>query len=426
MGADTSVGADSANNRRTIAVVLKGYPRLSETFIAQELLGLEKAGFSLKLISMRHPTDKARHPVHDEIKAPVNYLPEYLHDEPMRVFRAWRHVRTRPGYKKAFRAWLAELKSDMSRNRVRRFGQALVLAHELPNDIDHLHAHFIHTPASVTRYTALVTGLNWTCSAHAKDIWTSGSDELSLKLATAQWVVTCTKTGWERLRELSSRPDSVHLSYHGLDLDRFAGNQQENSSRDGSDPENPVRLVTVCRAVEKKGLDTLIEAFSLLPENLHWRWTHIGSGELVAQLKEQAETAGVAQNLTWLGARPQTEVLETYRTSDIFVLPCRIAKDGDRDGLPNVIVEAQSQSLACVSTNTSGVPELIENKKNGLLCEADDPSALAGCLQELIENPKKRATMGSDGNARVRKNFDHHTSISYLSDLFKSVIKETN
>ena len=137
------------SNRRKILVVLKGYPRLSETFIAQELLGLERAGFDLTLISMRRPTDKKRHPVHDEIKARVVYLPEYLHDEPLRVLSALRAGMRKPGFKPLLKRFWPDFKRDITPNRIRRLGQALVLAHEWPDGGAWLHAHFIHTPASV-------------------------------------------------------------------------------------------------------------------------------------------------------------------------------------------------------------------------------------------------------------------------------------
>ena len=130
--------------------MLKGYPRLSETFIAQELLGLEQAGFDLALVALRRPTDKKRHPVHDEIRAPVHYLPEYLHEEPWRVLRArWSLPADAPASGARCRPSVADLARDPTRNRVRRFGQALVLAAEWPDGGEWLHAHFIHTPASV-------------------------------------------------------------------------------------------------------------------------------------------------------------------------------------------------------------------------------------------------------------------------------------
>src|ERR1041385_741585 len=153
--------------------VLKGYPRLSETFIAQEIGALEKRGLAIRIVSLRHPTDRKTHPINAEIRATVDYLPEYLYREPLRVWRGWRRARRLPGYRAARAAWLCDLRRDLTPNRGRRFGQAVVLASKLPATVKHLHAHFLHTPASVTRYAALMSGRPWSVSAHAKDIWTT-------------------------------------------------------------------------------------------------------------------------------------------------------------------------------------------------------------------------------------------------------------
>ena len=150
---------------RRVAFVLNCYPRLSETFIAQEIRALEARGLEIRIVSLRHPTERARHPVHEEIEAELDYLPEYLYREPLRVLRAWWALRRAPRYRATRRLWLRDLRRDPTPNRIRRFGQALVLAHELPGDIDHLHAHFLHTPASVTRYAARLTTRPWSCSA---------------------------------------------------------------------------------------------------------------------------------------------------------------------------------------------------------------------------------------------------------------------
>ncbi|WP_102224832.1 glycosyltransferase [Acidimangrovimonas sediminis] len=406
-----------------LVVLLKGYPRLSETFIAQELLGLERAGFDLALVSLRHPTDKKRHPIHDEIRAPVMYLPEYLHQEPLRVLRAVFAARRRPGLGAAFRAFRADLARDLTRNRVRRFGQALVLAAEWPGGGDWLHAHFIHTPASVARYASLLTGTGWSCSAHAKDIWTSPDWELSEKLGgrvgPADWTVTCTSVGAQQLRRLAGpRADRVHLSYHGLDLCRFAPNPAEPSGRDGSDPGDPVRLLSVGRAVEKKGYDVLLEALARLPAGLHWRLEHIGGGDLLPALQAQAERLGLADRIDWRRAQDQREVLARYRASDLFVLACRIGHDGDRDGLPNVLVEASSQHLACLSTDVSGVVELLDDGETGVVVPPEDPAALAAALTRLIGDPGARARLGAAAEARVRAEFDCHASIDTLAGLF--------
>jgi glycosyltransferase involved in cell wall biosynthesis len=403
-----------------IVILLKGYPRLSETFIAQELLGLERAGHDLVLMSMRHPTDKKRHPVHDEIVAPVRYLPEYLHDEPWRVVRSWWKMRRHRKYRVLRKAFLADYRKDRSRNRVRRFGQALVLAAEFPVDANWLHAHFIHTPASVAAYASLILDRGWSCSAHAKDIWTSPDWDLRAKLAQARFVVTCTKAGFDKLRSLSADPSRIHLSYHGIDLTRFARFTGDRPARDGSSALDPVILMSVGRAVEKKGYAVLLDALALLPKQLAWRFIHIGGGELLGKLAAQAEALGIAERIDWLGSRAQEEVLARYRTSDLFVLACCIASDGDRDGLPNVLVEASSQRLACISTTISGVPELLSDGLNGLLVAPDDPQSLSSALATAIQSPELRRRLGDAAEKRVLEAFDHRASIRQLTGLFRS------
>jgi len=406
-----------------VAVVLKGYPRLSETFIAQEILALEQRGFDLRLISLRHPTDKKRHPVHDEIRAPISYLPEYLYQEPLRVLRGWWQARRLPGYAAARRAFVADLRRDLTPNRVRRFGQACVLARELPGAVGRLYAHFLHTPASVARYTALMTGLPWSASAHAKDIWITPDWEKREKLAELDWLVTCTASGARHLSALASAPEKVTLVYHGLDLDRFAAAPDDAAAagaRDGRDAGQPVRLLSVGRAVEKKGYDVLLRALAALPEGLHWRLTHIGGGPLRPALERQARELGLAGRIDWRGAQAQAEVLRHYREADLFVLASRIAGDGDRDGLPNVLMEAQSQGLACLSTRIAAIPELIDDGVSGLLVPAEDSAALAGALARLIADPAERRRLGAAGQQRIRAEFDMKGGIDLLAGLLQS------
>lgn len=406
--------------RRKIAIVLKGYPRLSETFIAQEILGLERAGLDLTLVALRRPTDTKRHPVHDEIGAPVLYLPEYLHDEPWRVVRSAVKALPKPGFWKALAATAGDFVKDPTRNRIRRFGQAIVLAAEMPAGVGWLHAHFIHTPASATAYASMITGMPWTCSAHAKDIWTSPDWELSGKLKTNRWTVTCTKSGHTHLQNLGGPGATVHLSYHGLDLARFGPFDGAHSQRNGADPTDPVRIVSVGRAVPKKGYDILLRALARLPSDLNWRFEHIGDGEAIEAMKSLAAELGIAGRLRWRGAMDQKEVLATYRSADIFALACRITPDGDRDGLPNVIVEACSQGLVCVSTTISGVPELLTDGINGRLVPPEDPAALATVLEQLIRAPDRRQALGAAAEARVRSEFDFHASIRQLVSLFEA------
>jgi glycosyltransferase involved in cell wall biosynthesis len=386
---------------RSIGVVLKGYPRLSETFVAQELHALEQRGLSLALFSLRRSTDNAAHPLHGQIRAPVTYLPEYLHHGPLRVFRAWRSARRLPGYRSAVSAWRKDLRRDRTRNRVRRFGQALVLASEMPADIMHLHAHFLHTPASVARYAAMLRGVSWSVSAHAKDIWTIPEWEKREKLAACTWATTCTACNATHLRELAPRAQSVDLVYHGIDTARFPSPGGVPSTADGRDPRSPVTLLTVGRAVDKKGFDDLLEALATLPGEQHWQLVHIGDGPRRPMLERMAHDLRLANRIRWLGPQLHGVVLDAYRTADIFVLPSRIASDGDRDGLPNVLLEAQSQRVACVSTHVSGIPELIVDGVTGLLVPPRAPRALGAALSRLIANPSCRRALGDAGYART-------------------------
>jgi glycosyltransferase involved in cell wall biosynthesis len=412
----------STTGRGSIAVVLKGYPRLSETFVAQELLALERRGFSLALFSLRRPTDRATHPLHEQIKARVTYLPEYLHHGPLRVLRAWRSARKLPGYAKALSAWRRDFRRDRTRNRARRFGQALVLATELPADIAHLHAHFLHTPASVARYAAMLRGLAWSVSAHAKDIWTLPDWEKREKLAECTFVAACTSCNATHLRTLAPRGGNVDLVYHGIDTTRFPPPSRARSLADGRDERSAVTLLAVGRAVDKKGFDDLLRALACIPRERLGQLLHVGDGPRLPMLKALARELRIDDRIRWLGPQAHAVVLGAYRTAELFVLPSRIASDGDRDGLPNVLLEAQSQRLACVSTRVSGIPELIVDGQTGLLVAPRAPDELAAALTRLISDPSLRRALGDAGFERTTTLFSLDGGADRLAERFASCL----
>jgi glycosyltransferase involved in cell wall biosynthesis len=393
-----------------VAFVLKGYPRLSETFIANEIASLERLGLNIAIVSLRRPTDRLRHPVHAEIKAKVSYLPEYLHDEPVRVLRAalWS---VGPRLAGLLRLWWRDFRRDPSRNRVRRLGQALVLASEAAPGTTWLHAHFLHTPASVARYAAHLMDLPWSVSAHARDIWTSPAWEKAEKLADCRWAVTCTRENADHLGGLAP-PGRVGLVFHGLPLDRFP---PPPAQRPGA--AQPV-ILSVGRLVEKKGYADLLQALASLDPQSAWRFDHVGGGPLAAELAALAGRLGIADRITWHGPAAQGDVLEHYRRADMFVLASRTAGDGDRDGLPNVLVEAQSQGLACLSTRLSAIPELIEDGITGLLVEPGDIAALTAAITGLLADPARRQALAAAGMARARRLFDHQAGIDRLLQAF--------
>ncbi|MGA0597327.1 glycosyltransferase family 4 protein [Enterovirga sp. CN4-39] len=388
-----------------IAIVVKGYPRLSETFIAQEIRGLEQRGLELEIWSLRHPTERFTHPVHREIEATVRYLPEYLYQEPVRVVRGLLAGLKRPGFGAFIRAGWRDLRRDPTPNRMRRLGQALVLARELPADIRHLHVHYLHTPASVVRYAAILTGLPWTFSAHAKDIWTTPDWDLAEKLGEARWGVTCTRDGHGRLAALAPAEERVELLYHGLDLSRFPAPPASRPARDGSDPADPLRVISVGRAVAKKGFDDLLRALAGLPTDLHWQLVHVGGGEGLPRLRALSESLGLAGRVVFLGPKPQPDIVAMLREADLFVLPAKDTKSGDRDGLPNVLMEAASQALPLVSTRFAGIPEFVRDGLDGVLVPSGDWEALSNAINGLARDPARRATLGRSARERLTTTF---------------------
>jgi glycosyltransferase involved in cell wall biosynthesis len=263
-----------------------------------------------------------------------------------------------------------------------------------------------------------MTAKPWSVSAHAVDIWTTPAWEKRAKLADAEFCVTCTATGRDHLASLAPSADQVELHYHGLDLTRFPPAPERAAGHDGSSEARAVEVLAVGRAVEKKGFEVLLEALAAIPPGLHWRLTHIGGGERLAALRARADALGITQRICWLGPKPQTEVLAAYRESDLFVLPCRIAANGDRDGLPNVLIEAQSQGLVVVSTNTSAIPELVRDGVTGRLVAADDVPALGAAIIELARDPDLRGRMGVAGEQRVRDAFALDDTIMGLARRF--------
>lgn len=402
---------DAVPSAGRLAVVLKGWPRLSETFIAQELVALENRGLRFEVWSMRHPTDKKRHALHDALKAKVSYLPEYLYQEPLRVLKGLAHSARLPGFGAAFRLWLKHLVCDPTPNRVRRFGQAAVLAREASPDLKFIYAHFLHTPSSVALYASIMRGVGWGFSAHAKDIWKSPEWEKRDKLDRSTFGVTCTGLGAEHLKSLSTDPGKLDLVYHGLDLSRFPPPPPPRPERDGSG--EAVTIISVGRLVEKKGYNLLLDALASLPAPLKWRFVHIGGGDLSQQLKARAQKLGLSDRIEWRGSRDQGEVIAALREADIFVLPSRIASDGDRDGLPNVLMEAASQELPVLSTSVSSIPEFIENGKQGILVEPD-AERLAAALAKIIADPAGRASLATAARKRLVESFGMDAGINRL------------
>lgn len=409
----------STTARPTLAYILKGYPRISETFISNEILLLEKLGMRMRLFPMRKPRENFSHDSVKQISAKVSYLPtDLLANLPALLLANMSlAVKCPVRYAKA----LCHAGVRFSRTRKIATLKHLLQAGYMVNnhllhepEVVHLHGHFAHSPTSVTMFASMLSGLPFSFTAHAKDIYTSNREQLREKIRLAQFVTTCTQHNVDYLRNLADDISTpIHCIYHGIDLDLFQSEQHPYQSH------SPYTLLTVARMTEKKGLPTIYRALALLKQRGYtFHHTLIGDGD------DRAETLSLITQLnlddccSWLGTQTHTEVLNHFKKSDLFVLGCEIAKNGDRDGIPNVLVESLAMGVPALSTTVSAIPEILINKKTGMTVPAQDSTAMADAIEKILTDQELRKEIISQGLEFVRNNFDNRQWIEQLADVF--------
>lgn len=420
-----------------VAYILKGFPRTSETFITNEIHLLEEAGLRLSLFSLLRLTGQKQHAVVSEIKAVPEYLPETtsLKDEgPVRWLKnnlsKFTHAHARLIAARPFRYLAALCTAVRCVFRYRREGSlrpkfsfikefllAGYIAERVVRDggVRHLHAHFAHTSTTVAWFASCLTGLPFSFTAHAKDIYLkelNPGDLLRAKLRRARFVVTCTQANRRYLSAIFNETP-IHVIYHGLDTARFAptGAQVRH--------DKPL-ILSVGRFVEKKGFTHLVEACRLLRDKgRDFECRIVGDGgdyrECVRALIHEWR---LEDSVRICPAVTQEELIGVLREATLFALPCQVAESGDRDGIPNVLVEAMASGLPVVSTAISGIPELIVNGKNGLLVPERDAAALAAALERLLDDAALCERLGAAGRATVCRNFDARRNVRALYALF--------
>jgi glycosyltransferase involved in cell wall biosynthesis len=404
--------------KSSIGYILKGYPRISETFISNEILLLEQLGFSLSLFSMRQPRESFTHRSVREIKARAAYLPETLIPHlPRLLYHNAVLARFSPdAYRRAFHLMIRRLRRSRKIATFRHLLQAGYLVHALLPDtgVGHLHAHFAHSPTSVALFASKLSGLPFSFTAHAKDIYISDPAQLREKAQFARFVVTCSERNRHYLAELAPPTTPIHCIYHGINVDLFTGTAIERH------PRPPFRILTVARLVEKKGLPTVFRALRLLLDQGHpIHYCLIGDGEDRGPILQLSERLGVGQVTEWLGTQPHEVVLEEYRKADLFVLGCQVARDGDRDGLPNVFLESMAMGVPVVATKVWAIPELVEDGRSGLLVPPEEPQAMAAAMVHLLTDMSLRRRIIAEARDRVRNEFDNRRLIGKLGALFE-------
>jgi len=219
----------------------------------------------------------------------------------------------------------------------------------------------------------------------------------------------------QRLRELAPQPERLQLVYHGLDFAHLPAPPAARPPRDGSAPADPVVILSIGRKVEKKGYSDLLNALARLPQDLNWRFEHIGGGTLGDALEAQARRLGIADRCRWLGAQSQKAVFAALAHADLFVLASKKAADGDQDGLPNVLMEAAYQSVPIVSTRAAAIGEFIEDDTNGLLVAPGAPGELASALERLARGPALRRRLAEAAKRTVHTRFSYEAGIDWIA-----------
>jgi colanic acid/amylovoran biosynthesis glycosyltransferase len=390
--------------------VLKRFPRLSETFIVNEVLALERLGIPVEIFSLREPRAEPRHEMLRALRAPVTYLPDKTALAACTVREGnWQG----PGRERALSELLADPRAEED-TLVDLQASALALL-AARRGVTHLHAHFGTGATRVAMLASRLSGLPYSFTAHAKDIYHEDVDQAALaeKISGARFVITVSDFNRRHLAQrfgpaLSRR---VVRLYNGLDLERF-------TSDPGAAPE-PCLVLAVGRLVEKKGFAYLLQACALLRDRrIPVRCLIVGDGPERDALVERIRVLALEPIVTLAGAQPQEHLLETMRRAAVLALPCVVSANGDRDGLPTVLLEALALGLPTVSTTLPGIEEIIPDRGTGRLVPPGDSAALADAIGEILQAPDLRQRLAKSGRARAEELFDIGKNSLVLADLF--------
>ncbi len=403
---------------KVFGVILKGYPRLSETFILNEIYFLEQSGCEIHIFALRNPGESKVHDRVHEVRAGVTYIPDSFWSSFLRlltanlILLAMHPKRYLPALSFALRRSLRRRSSST----IKRFLQAGYLVSTCPRGIDigHFHAHFSHGPTTVAYFASRLSGLNYSFSAHAKDIYLQEDEFLREKMQNASFVVTCTEFNRNHLLGIGDGKTPVHRSYHGADLLAFTRSKKGTRNPAPGVP----RILSVGRFVPKKGFPILLAALSILKKRpVPFHCQIVGGGPLLPRLQEIVQDLGLQDHVELLPSMDQKELMEHYRKADLFALACEIQANGDRDGIPNVLVEAMAMEIPVVSTSVSGIPELVENEQTGLLVPEKNPEMLACALEVLLLQPHRRKELGRNGRLKVEQEFDTVINVQRIKTL---------
>ena len=405
--------------KTTIGIILKAYPRLSETFIINEILRLEELGFKFHIFALRKPAEAVIHEMVQRVRAKVTYIPDYFWRSSVSLLSAnvRLYLRNRLVYRQAFRFALQNSLKERNSSTIKRFVQAAYLVQNRLSQVRvaHLHAHFSHDPTTVAFFASLLSGITYSFSAHAKDIYLQDTAFLHLKSTGARFVVTCTEHNRQYLQRISGNGVPIFRSYHGVNLEFFS---PPLNCRSCSVP----LILSIGRLVPKKGFSVLIEALSLLArQGYRFQCKIIGSGPMETTLRRQISNLELDDCVELIPPMSHRQLRDHCHQANVFALACEVQSDGDRDGIPNVVVEAMATALPVVSTRISGIPECVEHGVTGFLVPEQDPGAFADAMAELLRDPELAHRFGQAGRSKVEKHFDVSKNVSQIGVLLRQV-----
>jgi len=405
----------SDNARGGIGYVVKVYPRFSETFIVTELLAREAAGETLTVFALRPSQDPRFHPQLARVAAPVRYLPR-----PSKPSLLWAALReAEPWVGDGVARALPELLASEADEAI----AAVALAqHAREERLTHLHAHFATSAAVVARLASLITGIPYSFTAHAKDLFHESVDPARLRtlIADAAYVATVSAFNVAHLRGIApDDADRIHLVPNAIEVERFAYRRPVR-------PAGALRVAAVGRLVEKKGFDVLLDAFAVLrATGIDAELTLAGGGELADELSDRVRTLGLQDAVRMPGPLSQCEVTQLLRESDVFAAPCIVGSDGNADGLPTVLLEAMATGVPCVSTPVTGIPEVVIDGETGLLTSPGDPAALATALRRVAQGSVDIVALAEAARSLVERRHDARNQARAHARLTNGDLPET-
>ncbi|MHB1929803.1 MAG: glycosyltransferase [Acidimicrobiales bacterium] len=406
----------------SVFYLTKRFPRLSETFILHEILGLEAAGVPLRVFALADAGEALVQPEVDRLRLPVTYL---------RAGRGLRcrvshvvttsaaHVRLaadRPARYAAVLSYVLVKRRHLS--TLRHFVEAGLLADlARRGGARHVHGAFAHGPASVAHLVHLLTGLPFSFAGHAKDLYVSAPDLLARKAAAASFVLACSRSAADYLSAAAGPAAAkVVLAPHGVDTDRFCPARNEPSPGTGT-----LQVLAVGRLTPKKGYPVLLEALALLDAAGHRVCCRVvGSGEQRDELQAIVAALGLGERVELIGSRTQEEVAALCRSAAVFVQASVVLDNGDRDGIPNALLEAMASGLAVVGSAVGGIPEVVEHEVTGLLVPPSDPAALAAAIAGLDDDRVALARLGAAARSHVVLNLSRRALVGSIVPLFAS------